>query len=314
MSADSRVMLAPNEEVPLEEIRFPMLGSFKMDGYRVCSHNGFLRSRTWKLESTALHLRFRQMLQSAKASGFVVDGELWSREFDFSTLASKASAGTEVELHESIKYYVFDLVPQHLWGQKWNRRFQERYDLYRTWLTDLKFPYIEVVEQRLVHSVAQAREMLAEAIEKNFEGLMLKCPNSHYKHGRATVREHTTFKVKMFTTVDAQIIGFEQGTRMKESVKRGERTRDERGYLERTAKAETRELVNEIGAFKVRLRDGTTCKVNISKEGAEIRKLIRWDNRMEFIGKWVEFRYQEHGTKDRPRFGRIVRMRPDLDE
>jgi len=40
---------------------------------------------------------------------------------------------------------------------------------------------------------------------------------------------------------------------------------------------------------------------------------MTWDNRTKFLGKNVEVVYQGHGSKDKPRMGRIVRLRPDLD-
>lgn len=313
MSDTCRLMQAPNEEIDLAQVRWPMFGSYKMDGYRVCAHNGFLRSKTWKLESTPLHLRMRNVLKAAKEAGVVLDGELWSPKFDFSELASAASAPTQDKLDLSIKYYMFDLVPMNSWGDGYGLAFKTRELMYNQFADAVGSEWLVPVPQVLVQSVAQAKEMMELALENGFEGLMLRCPMSVYKHGRATLNEHSIFKMKKWVTLDAQIIGFEQATRMKAEVKDGARTRDDRGYLERTSCKATRELAESIGAFKVRTADGNQFKVTIAKEGAAVRKLINWGNREKFIGKWVEFKYQEHGTKYKPRFGRITRMRPDMD-
>jgi hypothetical protein len=94
-----------------------------------------------------------------------------------------------------------------------------------------------------------------------------------------------------------------------------DRGREEDGSITRTSSKSTRELVPDcIGATQVRLDDGTTCNVCL-KRGVSYEALgITWKNRKKFIGRYVEIEYQECGTKDRPRLGRIIRLRPDLDE
>ncbi|MDR1270874.1 MAG: hypothetical protein LBK82_15270 [Planctomycetaceae bacterium] len=76
---------------------------------------------------------------------------------------------------------------------------------------------------------------------------------------------------------------------------------------------------NEVGSAEIELIDdavlpkGTRCFVGFTEEAYSLRKSITWENRDSFIGNHVEIIFQEHGAKDKPRMGRIVRTRPDRD-
>jgi hypothetical protein len=79
------------------------------------------------------------------------------------------------------------------------------------------------------------------------------------------------------------------------------------------------ETVDSIGSVEIEIPDGqifakgTRFFAMWSSEAPEIRAAMNWENRTEFIGRNVEVEYQGHGSKDKPRLPRIVRMRPDLD-
>lgn len=151
------------------------------------------------------------------------------------------------------------------------------------------------------------------ALDRGYEGLIVRSKHKKYKHGRATLREASMWKFKEWVTVDVQIIGFEQATRMTKAYRESDRGRNEDGSKARTTARDTRQKIEDYGSIKVRDAEGKQFCVGISKEASHLRDEITWARRHEWVGRWVEIKYQEHGTKDKPRFGRIVRLRPDLD-
>jgi len=140
---------------------------------------------------------------------------------------------------------------------------------------------------------------------------MFRSVMGHYKHGRATLNDKLIYKRKKWVTDDAKIVDFTQGTAMKDEVQSGPRTRDVHGHLERTTAKDTRELVDRIGSIVVQFRDGTTCGTGFKKDADD--EGLCWDNRLDFLERWVEVKFQKHGMKDKPRLAGIVRYRPDLD-
>jgi DNA ligase-1 len=302
-------MLAPNECIDFDELTYPVLASPKLDGVRVIAYQGVAYSREWKPFGAAVQYRLRSILDLSRRLNLVLDGELYAHGIKFNELMSliKPSAPS---LTQRVQLHVFDCVPESEWGSC-STAFATRYEMYlglqRFGLTDW---------QALIHSMNHTeiglRDYFKAMLVLGYEGLMVRALLSPYKHGRATLNEGYIYKFKEWVTLDAQIIGFEQGTRMRESVRTGERERDEMGYLKRTSKQETREKVEEIGTVKVRTAEGMVCGVGFKKNSG-LYELIKWANRNEFMGKWVEFEFMSHGAKDKPRFGRITRLRPDLD-
>jgi DNA ligase-1 len=190
-----------------------------------------------------------------------------------------------------------------------------RFARYTNVIQRLEFPHVAAVQQVYVEDWQEAEQLYEEYLARGFEGLISRDPEGGYKHGRSTPRDGLMYKFKQMATIDVKIVGFQQKERMTDDYKNSDRGREEDGSITRTSSKSTRELVPDcIGATQVRLDDGTTCNVCL-KRGVSYEALgISWKNRKKFIGRYVEIEYQECGTKDRPRLGRIIRLRPDLDE
>jgi DNA ligase 1 len=316
MKKQQKVMLAPNVEVPMDDMPFPCYASVKMDGIRVPVKDAVMYSRTWKPLSTAAHARFYKFVQAARVAGVVFDGELWSPARKFNEIMS-CLAPKVVSMPDDIEYHVFDCMPIADWnrgsgGSPYNIRVAD----YVSWINaNLPDDYLRVVpvKQFEIGNAKELQMFFDRAIGEGHEGLIVRSMDARYKHGRATAREASMFKFKKWVTVDAQIIDFDQGTRMKESVRTGDRERDALGHRKISHRKDTRELVDSIGSIRVRTQDGVICNVGISKQASYLRDTMKWDDRHTWVGTWVEIHFQEHGTHDKPRFGAITRLRPDKD-
>jgi len=310
-----QLMCAPNEQVGFKDLTYPVMASLKMDGQRIICGNRDIHSKKYKRCGTAVHKKFHKFLTFAHEHQLVFDAELYSDTLTFSELMSEL-APKKHTLHPDIYIQVFDMIPMAAWNAgKGSAPFEERYEAYMKVIQENN--YFNKTVFPVTHSSFAGHFVLESffqtALEQGYEGLITRSPTSPYKHGRATLNEEYMHKFKEWITIDAKIVGYEQSTKMLDDVKGGERTRDATGMLERSHKKETRELVEGIGSVKLISDDGIRFKATRAKDAEFPLEFINWENKDEFIGKYVEAKFQGHGTKDRPRFARITRFRPDKD-
>ena len=303
------VMLAPNKMVPFQHgcIPYPSFISRKYDGNRILIKPGQWLTRSLKKQpNKRLREFFPEIFDAAYSQAMVFDGEMYHPDLSFSQLQSR------VRSHNGdlsgVKLYLFDCIPFPQWECGFSQIYHSRY-------TDLQtfagLPNVVIVEQITVDDFVEAKQYYHKFLTEGYEGAILRSRIGKYKHGRATVNECNIFKFKEMATEDGQIIFVHQRRKMKEGL---ERTRDVLGHLERSHKQEDYEWDDQVGSIEVRLRDGRKVCIGFSEGWCQAkRKRMIWDRRDSIVGRWVEFKYMEHGTKDVPRMGRLIRFRPDLD-
>lgn len=314
-----KVLLAARG-VKFEDVEYPMLASPKYDGNRLIIKCGKLLSRRMKPQKNRqLPIFLKEIVAYSKRHSLVFDGEFYSHDHHFTKIQSMR--GHNWKPPKGFNYHVFDMLTKVEWNftkDEWERsgsNFRLRVNSYHEAIEDYKFPNVVAVRQIPVRFAHQAQDYYEQCLAEGYEGCILRDPAGGYKHGRSTPRDGLMFKFKRFTEKEAQIIGFKQRTRLTEEYKNSDRGRNQDGSKERSGKQEYRELVpHTIGATIVKLKNGRITNLSL-KEGVTYANLgISWKNRKSFIGRWLEFEYQPEGTKDRPRSGRITRLRPDLDD
>jgi DNA ligase-1 len=320
-------MLAPNDQPNLEEINYPILASYKLDGIRCIFKDGELLTRSLKqLQNKQLREKFQPLADFAKEHNLTLDGEIYSPELSFQEISScvmtqdhndpKAIkswdkvceelevAKTREEAVNSIQFYCFDCV------------VDEEFDVafsHRT-LTAMKLleqfgKLVHIVEQKEVESKDDVDKYFQSALSKGFEGLILKSADGKYKCGRGTLREGLIFKVKPFITFDTTILGVKQGTKVDPNA---EKKTNELGRSVTSKKKGDRILVDMISDFFVDY-EGHELKVSCSSMTHEDREKY-WKIRDELIGKTIEYKGMLIGAKDVPRHPVFVRFREDKDE
>jgi DNA ligase-1 len=320
------VMLAPNATPDLDKLRYPVLASVKLDGIRGIIKNGQMLTRKMESFKPMVLRRFQRVIDAAAESDIVLDFEVWSPELSFTQISSAVSSAM---LCEKLKLYIFDLVNVTEWYRQksiWDEDayayftpFNARYVRYSAWSKNFDKSLVVPVKQHLCLCADDVRGLLDLALQENSEGLMLKSPVSFYLHGRSTEKQNIFYKLKKWVTQDAKIIGFKQKTSLTAKARETNTQRDVLGNLKRGHRKGDRVMVDEVGSVEIELIDdavlpkGTRCFVGFTEDAYNLRKAITWDNRNSYIGKHVEIIFQEHGAKDKPRMGRIVRTRPDRD-
>ena len=306
------VMLAPSKCIRFDDprtyktLKFPMYASPKLDGVRmVINHTGPL-SRSFKvLPNRNLRLRFMEVMTYCLHKQVVFDGEIWAPGHEFAEIS-----GSVRRIHDPlpdwIEYHVFDYMTRDHWEKGTGPGFAERVSAARERIR--RFPGVRLIPQKLVRSLSEARDQYELFLSQGHEGMMLKSPFCRYKHGRATVKEATFFKVKAWEEAIGRVIGFKRRREMNEGFLAQERSIDEMGRTKRTHKQEHYQYTDEFGSVEIRVLTGpyrgrdvfVTFAANCWPQDCS------WDQRHQFLQQVVTFEYLPVGSKNLPRHGRIT--------
>ena len=185
---------------------------------------------------------------------------------------------------KKITHYLFDYLPWKVWEEK-----DPNWKYYQAinWLqkVDGKVPHIKMVPIVFRGRIAfdKVKEELQKALDKGWEGLMLRYSNSPYEWKRSK----NLIKLKKFYTMDLKIVGYQ------EYKKSG-----------------------MLGTWIVEYKGN---QVKVGTGFTEKQRIQFWKTKDLHIGRIVEVQYMEETTnkvdgKKSLRFPVFIRMRPDKEE
>jgi DNA ligase-1 len=164
------------------------------------------------------------------------------------------------------------------------------------------------------HLLARSSDKITQYFERflgqGYEGAMVRTHNGLYKHGRATIKQGTIFKLKSWQDYDGIIVSVHEGKRKKADAPN---ERNEHGRRKPTYKKEHFEPSGSFGFFTVQVYDdnGPTVTVEIGSWLGitdELRSSI-WSNQNDYVGQWCTFQGMAVGVKDKPRIPKNFRLR-----
>lgn len=293
----TRKFTRPMKGVPAptnpDEQRFPVWGSFKLDGIRCVISEGIPKS--YKLKPIP-NRHVNSVLQSLALPP--LDGELMvdgCTDFSQVTSAIMSESGWP-----NFTYNVFDLLPANL-----KTPFCSRFLTLREFVKDHREAHPQSPVRLVSHWVIEDREALESdmesALERGYEGLILRDPLGPYKFGRATLKEGYLLKVKKMHDAEAVIVATSELMRNE-----NEQTRDALGLAERSTAKAGQVPAGTLGALRVE------WKGNFFNIGSGYTAAVRaqlWSIRDQLIGKQVKFKYQNVGSKGAPRFPIFLGLR-----
>jgi len=284
-------MLAASEIPCLEtDVKYPCFIQPKLDGIRCIAINGQAYSRKMKLIPNQF---IQKVFAELNLHGF--DGELMVHG-DFNKVQSAVmSEDGEPDFY----YVVYD------W---WNleQPYEERFECVLTAVNLLNSQYVAAIDSGVVENGEQAEEELNHFIKAGYEGAMLRSFTSPYKQGRSTFKEGYLLKLKKFLDDEAVVIGFEE--RLHNTNEQG---RDERGYAKRSSKKEGMVGANTLGSLIVKWND---IEFGVGSGFNDAQRKEIWENKEQYLGKLVTFKFQELSAKGIPRFPTFLTFRYDLDD
>lgn len=274
-------------EANLQVLKFPVLASPKLDGVRAIIRDGAVLSRSLK---PIPNRHVQTMFGRPELEG--LDGELILGDpTNPEAYRRTVSAVMTIEGDPDVDFHVFD---------RWDR----------------DYPYNEValsygltipVCSTLIRTMEKLEEYEVALLDKGYEGVMLRDPQSPYKFGRSTAKEGYLLKLKRFADSEAEIIGFEELMH-----NHNEATLNETGHHERSTKQDGLLPADTLGALIVRdIHSGVEFKIGTGFTAAERKKF--WNLRATLRGALVKYQYFPTGSKEKPRFPSFQGFRHQID-
>lgn len=261
----------------LNNIKFPVLCTPKLDGIRCLIVNGRAVSR--KLKPIPNH-HIRTYLEEHCLEGW--DGEIIIPGKTFNEVQSLVM--TEAG-EPDFEYQVFDWYED---GVGYLDRMSKLVDV-------VPWPKkITILYPIMVSSVDHLLQYERYCLDNGFEGVMLRTPDSLYKFGRSTLKQGWLLKLKRFKDAEATVIGF-----IEKMHNANEAKLDELGHTKRSSHKENLIPAGTLGTLVVKAGD---YEFGIGTGFDDEQRKTIWENRDAYLGKLVTFKYQEAGMLERPRF------------
>ena len=145
------------------------------------------------------------------------------------------------------------------------------------------------------------------ALNRGYEGIILRSPFAGYKSGRSTVKQQILLKMKPEDDAEGEVVGFDELYQNNNDLEQ-----DEFGLAKRSSKLENQVPADTLGALVLATKWGT---LNIGSGFTLALRDEIWQNKESFIGRIVTFKYQSHGMKNdgMPRFPIFKGFRDPID-
>ncbi len=284
------------EDADLPKLRFPLIGSPKIDGIRGSVQDGQLVSNTLKLiPNRELRLAFSR-LEFEGLDGELVEGDPTAVDVFQKTSSVVMSDDKPAS---NVTWFVFDKFDADLeYSQRMIRACSQLFDLPgRPPMT----ARIVWVHTKWLHSLAELLDYEAECLEKGYEGIMLRNPKEKYKQGRSTLTTQGLLRRKPRLDAEALILDcYEEMENRNEAVANGI------GHMKRSTSQAGKVGKGTLGGFVVRgLTAFEGIQFNIGGFGTVPEMQAEW-NKFKAgvdspVGKILKFNYQAVGNKIKPR-------------
>lgn len=284
----------------INDLRFPVLASPKLDGIRIRVMDGKPMSRSMKLLPNLMLQRLIAYCADfiEGMDGEVIVGEPTDKDVYRNTVVEvntidRAFTGT---------IYFFDM---------WNRPgipFRERLNSVAFVLRlHARHHSFKVVHHKLIKDMDALNAFEADMLAQGYEGIMTRDPEGFYKNGRSTAKEQGLIKVKRFEDDEAVIVGIEELMHNDNQAKVNE--------LGRTSRSSHAENLVPAGTMGALIVEGVTggafagVKFNIGTGFDAATRASFWQDNQ--IGKVVTYKHFPIGVKDKPRHPVFKAIRPE---
>ncbi len=271
-----------------------MIASPKLDGIRCSIQNEIALTKSLKKIPNNY---IRSKLQDAWLHG--CDGELIVGPPNvYNTYSTTYSGVMSIKKEPDFKFYIFD----HCISDS----------PYRMRRPVLKWsnPYVIIHEHLVITNLADMLSYEESCLNQGYEGLVLRDPLGKYKHGKCTVKEGGSVKVKRFTDAEVKITGM-----IEQMHNANEATTNELGHTQRSNHKKNLVPMGTMGTLiGVDVVTGVEVKM-----GTGFSKALRqemWDNRNNsntVYGTLAKYKSFKIGVKDKPRHSVYLGPRSLLD-
>ena len=284
--------------VKVQDIKFPVFVSPKLDGVRALIIDGVVMSRNLK----PIPNKHVQRLFGRKELNDL-DGELIVGPPGAKDVFQKTTSGVmSIDGEPDVQFHVFD---SFRYPDDWFTTRHLKVCIQVESLEDI-VP-IQLVNQEVVIDQDILLKMEQRYLSFGYEGLMIRSGYGCYKFGRSTEREGLLLKVKRFTDGEAKIVGWRELM-----TNTNEAKTNELGQKSRSSKKAGMMPANKLGAWIVEdLKTGQ--EFDIGTGFTDEQRIEFWKNRLLYKHVIIKYKYQEVGVKDKPRFPVFIGFRDKRD-
>lgn len=185
----------PRRPIDLADLRYPLLGSYKFDGYRAVVRGGRLLSRNLlPIPNKEVRLYFGGLRSLEGCDGELIYGDPTAPDCFKLTSSAVTTRGAR---RAGVRFFVFDNFLHPTWA--YSVRHSIGY-LGRT------APGVELVRNTILGNAFDVLRYEEKALALGYEGVMLRAPGGAYKHGRSTLAEQYLVALKRFEEFEAEIV------------------------------------------------------------------------------------------------------------
>ena len=300
------LLAATVDDDNVDKLQYPLLGSPKLDGIRVtCHHELGPITRSGK---PVPNKYVREVLSHPALKR--LDGEVLVGDITAPDVFNRTqSAVMSFDGQPPFVYAIFD----HYGELNLNCPFSLRVMDYAEQVEHAQKAQVPctLIALKQVH-LSNREELEAyeeEQVALGYEGIMLRSLTGKYKQNRSTFREQILMKVKRYVDAEGKIIGWEPLYRNE-----NEAYIDERGYQRRSSHQDGKVAdYSMVGKFILEVLNGRfkgeTVKCGSGMNDEQRTNYARLFNEFDksggktspLYGQHVTFKYQDHGSKEKPR-------------
>jgi DNA ligase-1 len=268
---------------PLEDLSFPLIASPKLDGVRAVVGRDSLLSRSLKPIPNArvqtIYTGLPEYLDGELLAGDPAAPDVYRK-----TVSMVMSEDVKID---GLTYWLFDLQA--------DAPFTERYGRLRRIAEGLKArgAQVELVPQVLVNNLDELLELELQWVGEGYEGVILRKPDSPYKHGRSTVSEGYLLKLKRFVDGEAKVIGVTELMHNGNAAKTNALGRTERSHMKAGLVG-----AGVMGTLVVRdIKTGVEFEIGTGFTAEDRAEM--WNRQP--LGRLAKYKHFPVGVKNRPR-------------
>ena len=282
-----RPLKAPSKSITDEELvllPYPVYGSPKLDGFR-CLIDNWAKTGSMKPMPNPFVMEELTLPELQGLDGEIIVGEPNDPNAFNNTTGPLRRHYGKPDFH----FYVFDcfIHPNVSYQNRWLGLDLDHFNYH---------PRVIVLNQFPLQSPAHVIAYEEACIQQGYEGAIIRTKDGMYKQGRATFNEMNIFKRKPFVDTEGQIIGFtEQMTNLNP-----EET-NEMGLTKRASNQENKVGAGTLGNFILKAKEWLSPFACGGGQLDHAERKYIWDHKEKFLNDWVTFKYQRHGSMDKPR-------------
>lgn len=269
------------------QLKFPLLGSPKLDGFRMrTDRDGTAMTSNWK---PIVNEHVQDVMRILALP--YLDGEIIVGKPSGPGVLTRTSSGvTSVDGQPDFKFYVFDTIPV----DTCDLGYLGRHGLAKKRIHG--YPCLRIVPQKLIRNLEEYHTFNTRQLLDGYEGACYRSVDGVYKYGRATPKEGLLWRYKPFVDSEMRVEGWYE-----QEENTNEATKDELGRSKRSGHKAGKRDKGVLGGFTgTDIHSGQPVRVGTGYTD-EFRR-IAWQAGLAFYeGRLLKYKKQLAGEKDKPR-------------